>query len=319
MKVAFVFPGQGAQYVGMSRDLLNQYAIARETFAAADEALGFSLTSMCLEGPEDVLRLTYHTQPALLTASVAAYRVLREHTDIQPLLCAGHSLGEYSALVAAGALPFEDAVKLVHARGRWMDEAVPAGQGAMAAVLGMSASDLEDICIKISDSGEVVEIANLNCPGQIVISGTSQGVTKAGELAKGKGARRVIPLVVSGPFHCSLMKPAAERLNLALEAAPFEQAKIAVVANVDAVAHEKPRDLLVALQKQLYSPVRWEDDVHTMIEHGVDTFVELGPGTVLSGLIKKINRTVTTMHVEDDSSLQEVLAVFRSSEASHGQ
>jgi len=312
VKLAFVFPGQGAQYVGMGKAFIDQYPVARETFAAADQALGFSLTSLCLEGPEETLRLTYHTQPALLTTSIAAYRVFRQHADVQAVLAAGHSLGEYSALVAAGALPFEDAVKLVHARGKWMDEAVPAGLGAMAAVLGLAQDDLQAVCADVSRTGEVVELANLNCPGQIVISGTAEGVARAGELAKEKGARRVLPLVVSGPFHCSLMKPAADRLNAALLQAPFQHAEIPVVANVDAIPHTNPDDILIALQKQLYSSVRWEEDVQTMLQNGVDTFVEFGPGTVLSGLIKKIDRRISTFHVEDEASLQETLSAIQS-------
>lgn len=312
MKLGFVFPGQGAQYVGMGKDLLDRYTVVRDTFAEADEALGFSLSRLILEGPEADLRLTYHTQPALLTTSIAAYRAFRTHSDAPADVMAGHSLGEYTALVAAGALSFSDAVRLVHLRGRWMDEAVPAGEGAMSAVMGMESNALEDVCREVRDRGEVVELANLNCPGQIVISGTLKGVELAGDLAKERGARRVIPLVVSGPFHCSLMKKASERLSAELKRTSFVKAQVPVVANVDAKAYVEPTDIVAALEKQLYSSVRWQDDVETMATRGVDTVIEFGPGTVLSGLIKKIDRRISTLHVEDESSLQEVLAALQS-------
>ncbi|MDQ0190864.1 ACP S-malonyltransferase [Alicyclobacillus cycloheptanicus] len=308
MKLAYVFPGQGAQYVGMGRELMDRYPVARDTVAAADEALGFSLSKLFLEGPEEDLRLTYHTQPALLTVSVAAWRVFQSlQPACQPAAVAGHSLGEYTALVAAGAMSFEDAVRLVHHRGKLMDEAVPAGQGAMSAVLGMAADALEQVCAEASTDGEVVELANLNCPGQIVISGSAKAVERAGQLAKERGARRVMPLVVSGPFHCSLMRPAAGQLSAALAAATLQSAAAPVVANVDAVPRTQPDDLRAALEQQLYSPVRWEADVRAMLDLGVEGFVEFGPGTVLSGLIKKVDRSVVTYHVEDESSLQEAL------------
>jgi [acyl-carrier-protein] S-malonyltransferase len=311
MKFGIVFPGQGAQYVGMGKELIENYQVARDVFEQADGALGFSLKKLCLEGPEDELKLTYHTQPALLTTSIAAYRVLEQEAGFEAVVAAGHSLGEYSALVAAAALPFETAVRLVHWRGKWMDEAVPAGLGAMAAILGMDSDGLEQVCAEIRESGEVVELANLNCPGQIVISGTAKGVAKASDLAKEKGARRVVPLVVSGPFHCSLMKPAAEKLNNALLEADFAKGTIPVVANVDAKAYTEPGDVRTALEKQLYSPVRWQQCVETMIQMGVDTFIEFGPGTVLSGLIKKIDRRISTLHVENEATLREVVAALQ--------
>jgi [acyl-carrier-protein] S-malonyltransferase len=307
VRVAFVFPGQGAQYVGMGKELMENYEVARETFAKADEVLGFSLTDLCLNGPESSLKLTYHTQPALLTISTAAHRVFREHCDIQPVCVAGHSLGEYSALVAAGVLDFETAVELVHWRGKWMDEAVPAGVGAMSAVLGMNADALEEVCREASGEAGVVELANLNCPGQIVISGHREAVERAGALAKERGAKRVIPLEVSGPFHCSLMKPAADRLAAALAKADFHESAIPVVANVDAVARTNTGDIRRALEAQLYSPVRWEEDVRAMLNLGVDAFVEFGPGTVLSGLIRKVEKGIPTYHVEDEASLKETL------------
>ena len=311
MGYGIVFPGQGAQYVGMGKELIENYPVAREVFEQADDALGFPLTKLCLEGPEEELRLTYHTQPALLTTSIAAFKVLSEETEIDAAVAAGHSLGEYSALVAASALSFETAVRLVHSRGKWMDEAVPAGLGAMAAILGMEQDALLQVCSQVQERGEVVELANLNCPGQIVISGTANGVSAACELAKEQGARRTIPLVVSGPFHCSLMKPAAEKLDLALQEANFGKAMIPVVANVDASAHAEPSDIRLALSKQLYSPVRWQESVETMIQMGIDTFIEFGPGTVLCGLIKKINRRISTLHVENESTLREVLAAVQ--------
>lgn len=308
MKVAYVFPGQGAQYVGMGREIVERYPVARQTFEEADAALGFSLSTLMLEGPEESLRLTYHTQPALLTMSIAAYRVFQTLSGGVSAVCAaGHSLGEYTALVAAGALPFDAAVQLVHHRGRLMDEAVPAGKGAMSAVLGLEAEPLQDVCRLASEGEELVELANLNCPGQIVISGTASAVERAGAMAKEAGARRVMPLVVSGPFHCALMKPAAGELAKALADAPITTAAVPVVANVDARPRTNPADIRDALERQLYSPVHWEDDVRTMLELGVETFVEFGPGTVLSGLVKKVDRGIPTFHVEDESSLQEAL------------
>lgn len=312
MKLAFVFPGQGAQYVGMGNDLCARYSVARETLATADDALGFSLSGLCANGPESSLRLTYHTQPALLAISIAAYRVFQEHVQMEPAVVAGHSLGEYTALVAAGILTFEDAVRLVHWRGKWMDEAVPDGLGAMSAVLGMEADMLQAVCREVSSGQEVAELANLNCPGQIVISGSALAVERAGSLAKERGAKRVIPLVVSGPFHSSLMKPAAARLTQALSDVEFLQSSIPVVANVDALARVDSGEIRKALEAQLYRSVRWEDDVRAMLNMGVEGFVEFGPGTVLSGLIRKVDRRIPTFHVEDEASLQETLLAIRS-------
>ncbi|WP_273368619.1 ACP S-malonyltransferase [Alicyclobacillus herbarius] len=309
MKWAFVFPGQGAQYVGMGKELMEKHSVAKQTFQEADEALGFSLTELCLEGPEDKLRLTYYTQPALLTMGVAAYRVFKEQVDVQPTAVAGHSLGEYTALVAAGALSFADAVRLVHLRGKWMDEAIPAGQGAMSAVLGLAPAELEAVCKEVAEkSGEVVELANLNCPGQIVISGTAAGVAEAGRLAKERGARRVLPLEVSGPFHCSLMRPAASKLAQALAETAIQDAAVPIVTNVDAEPVSSQSELQSALERQLYSPVRFEEDVRRMLDMGIEGFIEFGPGTVLSGLIRKVQRSVVTLHVEDEVSLTEAVS-----------
>jgi len=313
MKYAYLFPGQGAQYVGMGKDLTEAYPTARRLFEEADEALGFSLSKIILEGPEDKLRLTYHTQPALLVTSVAAYRVFVEQGgEAQPVVVAGHSLGEYSALTAIGALDFTEAVRLVHLRGRWMDEAVPAGQGAMSAVMGMEHALLAQICAQATAEVGVVEVANVNCPVQIVISGTKAGVERASEMAREQGARRVIPLVVSGPFHCSLMRPAAAKLQAELEKTAIGQVGIPVVANVDGQPKTYPADIRKALEQQLYLPVLFEQDIGTMLDMGVETFIEFGPGTVLSGLVKKIQRRIPTLHVENESTLQETLAAIRS-------
>ncbi|GEO25155.1 malonyl CoA-acyl carrier protein transacylase [Alicyclobacillus acidoterrestris] len=311
MLTGIVFPGQGSQYVGMGKSLIEAYPTARRTFEEADERLGFHLTKLCLEGPEEQLRLTYHTQPALLTASIAFYRVLTERVELNPIVAAGHSLGEYSALVAAGAMAFGDAVHLVHRRGQLMDEAVPAGQGAMAAVLGLDEEPLTSVCAQVMEqTGEVVELANLNCPGQIVISGTAAGVQAAATLAKEQGAKRVIPLTVSGPFHCRLMRAAADSFGALLDATVIQDASIPVVANVDAVANKDASQIREALKRQLYSPVRWTDDVQAMRRMGVERIVEIGPGTVLSGLIRKIDRGISTAHVEDEATLAEVIELF---------
>lgn len=311
MKTGLVFPGQGAQYVGMGKSLLDNYKEARETFAEADERLGFRLTSLCLEGPEDELRLTYYTQPALLAMSIAAFRVLSARVDLAPLVAAGHSLGEYSALVAAHAMSFSDAIALVYGRGKLMDEAVPAGEGAMTAVLGMDEDTLVAVCQQAAqETGEVVELANLNCPGQIAISGTVAAVGRAGELAKVAGAKRAIPLTVSGPFHCSLMRPAAEAFAELLDHTDIKRADIPVVANVDGQMHQDAEEIRDVLKRQLYLPVRWVDDVKTIQSVGVDVILEFGPGTVLSGLIRKIDKGISTAHVEDDSTLAEVVSLF---------
>ncbi|CAJ1002172.1 ACP S-malonyltransferase [Brevibacillus aydinogluensis] len=308
-KVAFVFPGQGSQFVGMGRSLAEQSAAAREVFERADEALGFSLSSLCFEGPEEELRLTVNTQPAILTTSVAVLAALREQRpDVVPDYVAGHSLGEYSALVAAESMEFADAVKVVRARGQFMEEAVPAGQGAMAAVLGMDRQALQDVCETVTASGHPVQPANMNGPGQIVISGTAEGVRLAGEQAKAAGAKRVLPLNVSGPFHSSLMQPAAERLKGVLANIDVKDARVPVVANVSARPETAAAAIVDNLVKQVAAPVLWEDSVRWMAEQGVTTFVEIGPGKVLAGLIKKIAPTGTTIvSVQDMESLHELL------------
>ncbi|MBX6352252.1 MAG: ACP S-malonyltransferase [Thermoflavifilum sp.] len=311
LKVALVFPGQGAQTVGMGRELAERYPAAREVFEIADEALGYPLSRLCWEGPEEELRLTYHTQPALLTAGIAALRALQSETSVDAVVTAGHSLGEYTALVASDALDLADAVRLVHRRGRWMDEAVPAGRGTMAAVMGMEREALAEVCEAACEGEDTVDLANLNCPGQIVISGTRSAVERAAELARSRGARRVVFLEVSGPFHSRLMRPAAARLAEALDQTELRRARWPVMANVDAQPKQQPEEIRQALAAQLYSPVRWEDDVRAMLALGVDTFIEFGPGTVLSGLIRKVDRQVRTLHVEDLASLQETRAALQ--------
>ncbi|MEX2416516.1 MAG: ACP S-malonyltransferase [Paenibacillaceae bacterium] len=290
-KLALIFPGQGAQSVGMGLDAYKADDIAKRVFDTADEVLGYALSDLIFQGPDDQLKLTYHTQPALLTTSIAYYELLRA-AGIQPDYVAGHSLGEYSALVVAGVLTFEDAVRTVRLRGEFMDQAVPAGLGAMAAVLGAEREALASLCAAITKDIGVVELANVNCPGQIVVSGSSEGVQAVVDQGKGIGAKRVIPLVVSGPFHSSMMKPASVKLGEVLNGLTFNDAAFPVIANVTAepvVQSGLIRDLLV---QQVYSPVLWEDCVNRMIADGVDTFLEVGSGSVLTGLIKKINKDV---------------------------
>jgi [acyl-carrier-protein] S-malonyltransferase len=302
-KTAFIFPGQGSQYPGMGKELADNFQVARETFQEADDALGSSLSRLCFEGPEDALKLTANTQPAILSVSVAALRVVEQETGLAAAYLAGHSLGEYSALVAAGAIRFSDAVRTVRARGTFMQEAVPVGVGAMAAILGVEPEVLAEICAEAAQ-GEVVAPANFNSPGQIVIAGHAGAVTRAIEIAKAKGFRKAMLLPVSAPFHCSLMTPAAERLATALAAIEITPFRVPVITNVEAEPNDDParvRDLLV---KQVCAPVRWDGSVQKMAELGVSRFVEIGPGKVLSGLIKRIAKDVETRNVEDSASLQ---------------
>ncbi|WP_246940039.1 ACP S-malonyltransferase [Bacillus pinisoli] len=301
-KIAFIFPGQGSQSVGMGSQLAGVYPEVKAIFDKADEKLGISLSSIIFEGPQDQLTLTVNTQPALLTTSMAIYEKFKQ-AGIIPNYVAGHSLGEYTALVAAESISFEDGVYAVRKRGEYMEEAVPAGLGAMAAVLGITEELLEEITAEVTREGNPVQLANLNCPGQIVISGSAKGVELASASAKERGAKRVIPLEVSGPFHSSLMQPAAEKLKATLDEIQIHEAKVPVIANVSALPMTEANMIKEKLVEQLYSPVRWQQSVEKMVELGVDTFVEIGPGKVLSGLVKKVDRSLKTFAVYDEETL----------------
>ncbi|MGX1900309.1 ACP S-malonyltransferase [Thermolongibacillus altinsuensis] len=309
-KTAFIFPGQGSQTVGMGKEFAQKDEKVASFFKKADERLGFSLSTIIFEGPQETLTRTENAQPALLTMSIALFEKVKE-AGFVPDYVAGHSLGEYSALVAASVLSFEDAVYVVRKRGELMEEAVPAGEGTMAAVLGMDEPLLASIVAKAAKEVAPVQLANLNCPGQIVISGAKQGVEYAAKLAKEQGAKRVIPLEVSGPFHSSLMKPAADRLAQVLNEVRMHDSSIPIISNVTAQPMIKKEEIKEKLIEQLFSPVRWEQSVQTMIELGVDTFVEIGPGKVLSGLVKKINRNVRVYAIHDEGSLATTIAALK--------
>lgn len=300
-KVAFVFPGQASQYPGMGKELAEKYPVARAVFDEADKALGFSISKICFEGTEEDLKLTANTQPAILTVSTAAYRVLEEK-GITPDYVAGHSLGEYSALVAAGSLKFADAVKLVRKRGTYMQEAVPAGQGAMAAIMGVSPAVVIDACKRAAE-GEVCAPANLNSPEQTVISGNAGAVKRAVEIASQLGAKRSMVLAVSAPFHSALMMPAQQKLEKDLAAIQFGDLQMPLVTNVDADTIRNGEEARSALVRQVSMPVRWEESMRLLLDEGVNTLVEVGPGRVLTGLMRQIERSVATLNVEDEKSM----------------
>jgi len=303
--MAFLFPGQGSQSVGMGKELAEKYPVARQAFAEADEALGYNLSQLCFEGPEEKLRLTEITQPAILTVSVAASRVLQEK-GVNPGFVAGHSLGEYSANVAAGTISFADAVRTVRKRGKYMQEAVPVGVGAMAAILGMDLERVTAVCAEAAQ-GEVCEPANINSAEQIVISGHAPAVERATRLASERGAKRAIMLPVSAPFHCSLMKPAQDRLAADLQSLPFKQPAVPIVGNVDAALIEDGDRARDALIRQVTGAVKWEQSVRLLIARGVQAFVEVGPGKVLCGLMRQIDRSRTSLNAGDEASLQKTL------------
>lgn len=304
-KVAFVFPGQASQYSGMGKDLAGKYPVARAVFEEADRALGFSISRICFEGTEEDLKLTANTQPAILTVSVAAFRVLEEK-GISPDFVAGHSLGEYAALVGAGGLNFADAVRLVHKRGTYMQDAVPQGVGAMAAILGISPAVVQDACKRAAE-GEVCSAANLNSPEQTVISGHANAVKRAVEIASQSGAKRTVILPVSAPFHSSLMMPAQEKLEKDLADTQFSDLQIPLVTNVDADTIRKGEEARQALVRQVSMPVRWEESMRLLLDEDVRTIVEVGPGRVLTGIMRQIERSVTTLNVEDEKSLNATI------------
>ncbi|PYV86278.1 MAG: [acyl-carrier-protein] S-malonyltransferase [Acidobacteria bacterium] len=304
-KIAFIFPGQASQYPGMGKELYDEFKVARLVFEETDQILGFPLSQLCFNGPEEELRLTENTQPALLTVSIAAFRVLSSK-GVLPHFVAGHSLGEYSALVAAESLSLSDAVTTVRNRGKYMQEAVPRGQGAMAAILGLDQDRVQDLCEEVARD-EVLATANLNSPVQIVIAGTEAAVLRGMELARARGAKKTILLPVSAPFHCPLMQPAQERLRNDLAQIQFRDLQFPLINNADAAEISSGDDIMDSLIRQVSSPVRWTESVRLMITKGVGLFVEVGPGRVLSGLVRQIDKRVKTSNVEDVKSLNETL------------
>ena len=308
-KLAFVFPGQGAQYVGMAKDIVENYPAAAEVFAAASDRLGYDMKELVFEGPEEKLKITQNTQPAILTASWAICKAV-ETAGVKPDCTAGLSLGEFTAHVLAGSLNFADAAALVEKRGKFMQEEVPEGVGGMTAVIALDEETVEAVCKEVSDTGYVA-CANYNCPGQIVISGELKALAAAGELLAEKGAKRVIPLKVSAPFHCNLLKGAGKKLEVELESINIGNMEIPVYANVTGGKISSENEIKGLLVDQVSNTVKWTNTIRNMIAGGVDTFIEIGPGKVLSGLIKKTDRSVTIMNVENMETLETVLEFLK--------
>lgn len=305
--IAFLFPGQGSQHAGMGKDLAENFPLARRVFEEANDALGMDLATLCFNGPEADLKLTANTQPAILTTSVAALRVLQSETGIVPHYAAGHSLGEYSALVCAGALDFADAVRIVRQRGTFMQEAVPVGTGAMAAILGLDTETLDRVC-RAAAQDQVVSPANFNSAGQVVIAGHAEAVDRAMELAKENGAKRALPLPVSAPFHCSLMVKAGERLADVLAGVKVGDMKVAVITNVEATANQDSSRVCQLLVDQVSAPVRWDETIACMVRLGVDRYIEIGPGKVLAGLVKRMAKGSTVQNVQNASDIKALTA-----------
>ena len=310
-KIGLIFPGQGSQSVGMGKDVYDAYPAAKKVFEEANAALGFDLAKLCFEGPEESLTLTTNTQPAIVTTSIALLRVLQAQVKMDVGCVAGHSLGEYSALVCADALDFADAVRTVRKRGEFMQEAVPVGTGSMAAIVGLAQADVEACCQQVSSAQNLVTLANLNSPDQFVISGHIKAVDAVVALAKEKGAKRAIPLAVSAPFHSPLMRPASERLAQVLQAVTFRDLRTPVVNNAEAAILTSGKDARDSLVRQMYSSVQWERSIRLMVERGVTTFIEVGPGKVLSGLLKRIEKNANGVNVNDVSTLEKTVQALK--------